>query len=84
MFGLNLWAVLGILAVVSGAFGTVYYKGYSSCQASQQTEIIKAEKKHDAIEKKTMSLSDIDLRKRYCKWVRDGKDKCLQIHLPID
>ena len=71
------------LTLITGA----YFKGrsdmYNEIKATEAVEVIEGVKHHEAVKKKVMSLSDIDLRKLWCKWVRDGKEKCLRSHIPV-
>lgn len=71
---------LGLLAMT---YILGHVKGTDSCQLKQSAAIIKEDIKHEKIEEKVMSLSDIELRKSYCKWMRDDKQKCLSSHIPI-
>lgn len=68
-------------------FGAGYFKGDSDRQIKEAkketTKIERGIERHAKVQKKVMSLSDIELRKSYCKWVRDDKAKCLKSDIPI-
>lgn len=57
--------------------------GRQEVRQQQLTAVIKSEKKHERKTQEVIPLSDADLRKRYCKWVRDSQDLCLQADIPI-
>jgi hypothetical protein len=66
--------------------GMVYYirsGGYKACLRDQITQAVKQENKRDEIEREVLRLNDNNLRKRYCKWMRDSEDECLQANIPI-
>lgn len=77
-----------ILAIGALSFiGAVYWKGHST--GSQQEQIralkgtLKQEQKYEKIKQEVIRLPRDDLRARYCEWVRDDKQLCLQADIPI-
>ena len=64
-------------------YSSGYAAGTKAALTDQLIQVTKAEAKHDRKVKEVMSLDDIELRKRYCQWVRDDKAKCLQANIPI-
>lgn len=82
---MNLKIIVYILPVILLIIIYIYghRQGTLSCQQSQSQSIIKEDIKHEKVEEKVMSLSDVELRKSFCQWVRDDKQKCLQAHIPI-
>lgn len=44
----------------------------------------KNEKNYEKIKQEVLSLNDNDLRREYCKWVRDDRDLCLQNNKPLE
>ncbi len=81
---LNPWLILAALAVMGGTYLVGYGNGFGHCKSEYVLAENKGVKTHAKIEKKVMSLSDIELRKSYCQWVRDNRDKCLQANIPIE
>lgn len=55
----------------------------AECVKAPFIETVKAEVKHDKVQRKVMSLDDASLHAAYCQWVRDNKTKCLQADIPI-
>jgi len=84
---MNLWIIIGAVVAVLAFGGGMYTKGHidgkSSCQLKTANAVIEGEKNNDKKTKEVIRLPDDNLRKRYCEWVRDDKDKCLQAYIPI-
>lgn len=78
--------ILGIAGVL-GIFGYVYMKGRSDkgteVQVEQLKEIVEKEKKHEVKRQEVVRLPTSALRSRYCKWMRDSEQLCLQADIPI-
>lgn len=75
--------LIGFMSMLTGA----YVKGRMDCKSTEQIKQLEAaveyEEDYEEIEQEIIRLPADDLRKRYCKWVRDDKDKCLQANIPI-
>lgn len=75
--------IVGFASIVTGA----YVKGRMDCQTTEQVKqleaVIKHEDKHEKLTQEIIRLPADDLRRRYCKWVRDDIDQCLQADIPI-
>ena len=78
--------ILG-LAGVLGAFSYVYLKGRAdqanSLKIQQLKQTIHQEEAYEVKTQEIIRLPPSDLRRRYCKWVRDSEDLCLQANIPI-
>ena len=78
-----LLALAGAATILTGA----YVKGRLDCKTSEQVKQLEAyvetEKNHEKITQEVIRLPASKLRSRYCEWVRDDKDKCLQANIPI-
>lgn len=87
MFGLNPWLLLVATITILGAFGGVYFKGRvdgsNSCAAKYASAYSEGVKRHASIKKEVMRLTTDDLKRRYCKWVRDSEDECLRADIPV-
>ena len=84
---MKLYLYIGIVAVfASYSVGLVLWGvsvGKQSVKVNILKEVVDSEIKFKSLEKEIITLSRPDLRKRYCKWVRDDKDLCLKSNIPI-
>lgn len=68
-----------ILLLAYGAWHhKVYEEGYQDRIAYEQKAYEEGKKKYEKKSSEVHHLPDADLRKRYCKWVRDDINTCLK------
>ena len=83
MSRLYIYGVMGVGIVVAGAFVFGYVKGQASVEVKAAKETIIKYEERNELEKEVRRLAKPALVRRYCKWVRDSEDECLQAHLPV-
>lgn len=75
-----------VLAIFVGSF-LLWSNGYQEAEeditAKENVAVIQAVSERESLEDEVIKLPVTDLLRRYCRWVRDDKDKCLQANLPI-
>lgn len=85
LFRLLPYLVLGLGIISIG--GAIYWKGDRAGSQREQVKtlkhIAKQEQKYEKIKQEVIRLPRDDLRARYCEWVRDDKQLCLQADIPI-
>jgi hypothetical protein len=79
---MNPWLLLGIVLVSIASLGGAYSKGYADARSKYEVKVLKETVK-EAVkhEKKTHEIITLpidDLKRRYCKWVRDDERECLE------
>ena len=76
---------IGITTII--LIGIVYYKGQSAGENKQivkeLTAEVKSQENYEEKRQEIIKLPPSDLLKRYCEWVRDDKELCLQSNQPI-
>lgn len=73
----------GVLAFVIGVYFYGKQHGNDICELEYATINLEAKEKHETLEQEIIRLPATELKRRYCQWVRDNKDKCLQANIPI-
>ena len=73
----------GVLAFVIGVYFYGQEQGKDICEFKYSTLQIEAEEKHETLEQEIIRLPVTELRTRWCDWVRNNREKCLQANIPI-
>ena len=83
----RLYLIIGIVAALAISHVTVYMVGRSHGKTKEIVKELKAEvegeEQREEITKEVIRLPATELRRRYCEWVRDDKDLCLEADIPI-
>lgn len=81
MFGLNPWAILGSIAAGASlfllGFGYGYYVTSQSYENKNLKQIVRKAGQHEKLKNEIIRLPINDLKRRYCKWMRDSERECL-------
>lgn len=84
---MKLYLIIGAIGVIITGLvfshAAVYRAGQKSVEVKVLKETAKAEVKYEELKKEVITLDHIALRKRFCEWVRDNKNDCLQADIPI-
>ena len=75
-------AIAGVFIIV----GLVFYLrngGYKACLKDQLAGESAAQSERQKIEIEIIRLDNAALRKRYCQWVRDDMQECIEADIPI-
>jgi len=89
MFNLisNFLASRMLSVVLIGAVGAlvVFIRsgGYQACLKDQLVSVATSIQGNIQHEKEIIRLDNSDLKRRYCKWMRDSEDECLQADIPL-
>lgn len=78
-----IFTVLTVLAVFGGVYVWGRDDGNNQAERTQLKAVVESQKQHDIKTKEVVTLPDDALRKRYCKWMRDSEELCLQSDIPI-
>lgn len=75
-----------VIAFFIGIF-LVWARGYKSAEtnitAKENVAVIQGIEERESLENEVIKLPVTQLVRRYCRWVRDGEEKCLQANIPI-
>lgn len=83
----RLYALIGVVVFLLASHAGMFF--YGKMQGKNEIKMIhyeaaiKAEKDRDNVEREVITLDRPALRQRYCKWVRDDQQACLQADIPI-
>lgn len=73
----------GVLAFVIGVYFYGKKHGHDICELKYATIQLEAEGSHESKEREVIRLPVTELKRRYCRWVRDSEAECLQADIPI-
>lgn len=75
---------LALLAAYGAWHHRVFQEGYQAAVSAQQKAVEEGKKQYEAKSKEVSHLSDADLRRRLCKWMRDSDmSSCLKTLAPF-
>ena len=79
------WYFIGAFYAISlaGVFLWTWNWRDDACETKDLKAVVEGVEKHEKREKKIIRLDNAALRQRYCEWVRDDKQACLQADIPI-
>lgn len=75
--------VVAVLAILGGVYHWGAKDTETKIENKQLNAVVESEKAYDRKTKEVIPLGDAALRERYCKWVRDSKELCLQADIPL-
>lgn len=79
----NPYVIIGLIVAFLGLGFYLVHHGEKVQQGKEAIADIKGVKAHEKIKQKVIALPDADLRGRWCKWVRDDREKCLRTNIPV-
>lgn len=83
MFGFNMYVAIGIAVALVGSHAWVYRQGQMSVEVKIVKAEVKANEEYEEKTKEIIRLPITQLKRRYCEWMRDSKELCLQADIPI-
>lgn len=75
--------VVAVLSIIGGVYLWGKDDGVTKVENKQLHAVVESEKEYVRKTKEVIPLDDVALRERYCEWVRDSKELCMQAHIPI-
>lgn len=80
----NLYLIIGALAAIIGAFFYGMHIGAQGVKTEYITEYVKVSEERNEREQEVITLPRPALKSRYCRWVRDSRDDCMQADIPVE